>query len=101
MSIVLLAFFILLTFFAGVFVMLGYILFRMMRNDGWDDSNITNALRLLSHVTLHSEDFAKMFYLPSDIALELESRGFKLKRPFWYVTKDEFEGVVKTRPSGE
>jgi len=78
---------------------LGYILYRMMRNDGWDDSNITNALRLLSHVTLHAEDFGKMYYLTeAELAEVFRVRAMKPKRPFWYVDKDEFEGVVKTRP---
>lgn len=72
-------------FFLGVSALLGYQLWRMMRNDGWDDSNITNALRLLSHVVLHPEDFGKLQY-PSG------------KRPFWYVDKDEISQVVDSRP---
>jgi hypothetical protein len=65
--------------------LLSYMILRMMRNPGWDDSNITNALRILSHVVLHTEDFGKMYY-PNG------------KRPFWYVDKDELSEVVKTRP---
>lgn len=74
----------------GVLVLLGYILHRMMRNNGWDDSNITNAVRLLSHCTLHAEDFGKMWYH--------NDSGEPEFRPFWYISEDEFEGVVKTRP---
>lgn len=89
-------------FVVGVFSLLGYILWRMMRNDGWDDSNIINALRLLSHVTIHAEDFGKMWYLSEIEAKELNEVDPTLfagmKRPFWYVSEDEFEGVVKTRP---
>jgi len=72
-------------FVTGVVVLLGYILYRMMSNEGWDDSNITNALRLLSHVTLHAEDFALMQYPDG-------------KRPFKYVTQDELSEVVDSRP---
>ena len=73
-------------FIAGAFCLLAYMLLRMMRNDGWDDSNITNALRLLSHVVLHSEDFGQLIYPKSG------------KRPFWYVSKDELSDVVDSRP---
>lgn len=88
-------------FVCGMFTMLGYILWRMMRNDGWDDSNITNALRLLSHVTLHAEDFGKMIYFTSEIRDELSNANFtdeQVRFPFWYISEDELEGVVKTRP---
>ena len=83
--------------------MIGYILWRMMRNDGWDDSNVTNALRLLSHVTMHSEDFGKMYYVSdyqrSILGTNENPAVQELKRPFWYVSEDEFKGVVKTRPN--
>lgn len=72
-------------FILGALAAIGYILWRMMRNEGWDDSNITNALRLLAHVALHSEDFGKMRYPDGN-------------RPFWYVDKDELSEVVDTRP---
>lgn len=89
-------------FIAGVFTLLGYMIYRMMKNEGWDDSNMTNALRLLSHVVLHPEDFGKMYYLTSKQYGALVISGIdpmkEFKRPFWYVSKDEFEGVVKTRP---
>lgn len=75
----------LLGLFTGAVLLLGYILYRMMHNKGWDDSNITNAFRLLSHVALHPMDFPKMQYPDGT-------------RPFWYVTKDEFSEVVNTRP---
>jgi hypothetical protein len=76
----------------GAFLLVGYICSRMVGSDGWDDSNITNALRLLSHVTLHPEDFGKMYY-PHESA-----DGLLGERPFWYVDKDELSEVVKTRP---
>lgn len=77
-------------FLLGASALLYYILWRMMRSDGWDDSNLTNALRLLSHVTIHPEDFGEMWYI--------DSVGTPIKRPFWYVSEDEFEGVVRSRP---
>ena len=91
---------------AGALMLLAYILHRMMKNKEWDDSNITNALRLLSHVCLHPEDFGRMFYLQE---VSPETKGATpaqvgnssivyLKRPFWYVSKDELSEVVETRP---
>ena len=90
------------SFLTGVLVLLGYILKRMMGSDGWDDSNITNALRLLSHVTLHPEDFGKMYYLKdSQLMRLLTTQTYDEeppKRPFWYVNKDELSEVVDSRP---
>ena len=86
----------------GVMMVIGYMIWRMMRNKGWDDSNMTNALRLLSHVVLHPEDFGKMYYLTdTQMNIIMETMVYTdnaPKRPFWYVSEDEFEGVVKTRP---
>lgn len=90
----------LILFIAGFISAVLFIVLRMMRNDGWDDSNMTNGLRLLSHTSIHSEDFGKMFYLTEDQLKLLENNGHDMSdaRPFWYVSEDEFEGVVKTRP---
>lgn len=90
----------LIVFLAGALCMLLYIVLRMMKNDGWDDSNILNALRLLSHVAIHNEDFAKMFYLTEEQFNLLVNNGHDLskQRPFWYISEDEFETVVDTRP---
>ena len=82
------------SFLLGALTLLGYVLSRMMRNPGWDDSNITNALRVLSHVTLHTEDFGKMYYVYEDTSGVIQTSH----RPFWYVSKDELSEVVKTRP---
>ena len=79
----------------GVISLLGYLLYRMMKNPGWDDSNITNALRLLSHVTLHPEDFGMMWYLKWN---EEHTHLVPEKRPFWYVDQDELGQVVQARP---
>ena len=72
-------------FILGIFVLLAYMIKRMLGSNGWDDSNITNALRLISHTVAHPEDFGKMQY----------EDGTK---PFWYISKDEFSEVVNTRP---
>ena len=77
---------------------------RLMSNDNWDKSNITNALRLLSHVVLHPTDFYHMFYLSDEEAAAIEladlvsERPIWSRRPFWYVGNDELSQVVKTRP---
>jgi hypothetical protein len=88
----------LFAFISGMFAMLGFILYRMMTNDGWDDSNITNALRLLSHVTLHAEDFGKMVYIMDEERFNYFIGTAVILRPFWYVDKDELSEVVRTRP---
>lgn len=64
-----------------------FILFLRCRRDGsWDDSNITNIIRVLAHLATHPSDFAKMQFADGT-------------RPFWYVGKDEFADVVNTRPA--
>ncbi len=88
----------LILFVAGAIGLLSYMLFRMVGSDGWDDSNITNALRLLSHAVLHPEDFVKMFYLTQEQLTLLREHGHKPKKPFWYLPLDEITEVVKTRP---
>lgn len=90
----------LIVFFAGAFALLIYIVWRMMRTIG-DDSNMNNALRLLSQATIHSEDFGRMYYLTHAQMKLLRANGHEPDRPGWYVTEDEFEGVVKTRPTDD
>lgn len=79
-----------LGFLLGFLSFLAYFIWRMLRSDGWDSSNMTNAIRLLSHVALHPEDFRRMWYL--------DERGYPEKRPFWYVGYDELSEVVDSRP---
>ena len=92
---------ILVSFTAGMFSLLSYMLYRLMSNRGWDKSNITNALRVLSHVVLHPTDFARLYYMtPMQVEEVLrQNPGWTLRRPFWYVTEDEFSEVVKSRPT--
>lgn len=88
----------------GAFLLVGYICSRMVGSDGWDDSNITNALRLLSHVALHPEDFAKMYYIHRHQFVMIQeylphlTDDISRQRPFHYIDKDELSEVVKTRP---
>ena len=77
-------------------MLLSYMVWRMLRSDGWDKSNATNALRLISHAVAHPEDFNHMYYtvLSAGGKTRLASR-----KAFPYLGLDEFKGVVKTRPS--
>lgn len=91
----------LILFLAGALGLVLYMTIRMLKSDGWDDSNLLNGLRLLSHVAMHPEDFGKMFYLTEDQRKLLKNNGHNPERPFWYVSEDEFESVVKSRPDQE
>jgi len=61
------------------------IFLRARRDSSWDDSNMMNIFRLVAHIATHPSDFGKMKF----------DDGSK---PFWYINKDEFADVVKTRP---
>lgn len=75
----------LLFYILGILSLFGYALYRG-RKSTWDDSNIINAIRFYAHVILHPGDFTEMYYKDG-------------RKPFWYLSKDEFSEVVKTRPS--
>ncbi len=79
----------------GVTLLLSYVVARMLRSDGWDRSNVTNALRLIAHMTMHPEDFNHMYYTVS------ESFGTRVatRKAFPYLGKDELSEVVATRPT--
>lgn len=70
---------------AGVFL-LPIVIYLRARHSGWDDSNFFNILRVLAHLMLHPSDFVTMQYPDG-------------KKPFWYLTKDEFSEVVDSRPN--
>ena len=74
----------------GMFCVVAYGAVRAMSSDGWDDSNLFNFLRLLLHVFMHPEDFGKMWYVDDDRQAT--------KRPFWYISGDEFQDIVQSRP---
>lgn len=71
--------------FIGFFLIPIIIFLRARRVGGWDNSNMTNILRVLAHLATHPDDFLKFEY-PNG------------KKPFWYLDKDEFGEVVETRP---
>jgi len=77
-------------FLLGILFFIGYGAYRAVGSKGWDDSNVFNFLRLLAHVFMHPEDFARMYYISRDGEIE--------GRPFHYIDKDELSEVVKTRP---
>jgi len=85
-------------FIAGFVACIMYIVARMMKTIG-DDSNMNNALRLMSHATIHPEDFGRMYYLTHAQMDLLRNNGHEPDQPGWYTALDEFEGVVKTRPT--
>ena len=64
------------------------VIYLRATHTGWDDSNIFNVFRVLCHLALHPDDFTKMQYPDG-------------KKPFWYLTKDEFSEVVNSRPDEE
>ena len=75
----------LLSFILGVVCTPLFIFLRARNDDAWDDSNITNIFRLVAHIATHPSDFGKMKFDDGTY-------------PFWYINKDEFSEVVKTRP---
>lgn len=78
------------TFLLGVivgFFLLPIIIYFRGSHSGWDDSNIFNVFRVLCHLALHPKDFINMYYKDGS-------------KPFWYLDKDEFSEVVKSRDNG-
>ena len=90
----------LLGFILGILVFIGYGAWRALHSDGWDDSNLFNWLRVLSQIYIHPEQLGTLYQLTDTQILWVlndASPNRELFRPFWYISKDEFEGVVKTR----
>ena len=82
--------------FTGIGIFVGYGAYRAVNSDGWDDSNVFNWLRLLSHVYIHPEDFAQMYYLDDEELNQLQGMP---QRPFEYLDKDEFsQNFPRSRP---
>lgn len=78
---------VILSFALGIIIgimLVPTIIYLRARKSGWDDSNIFNVLRVICHLALHPEDFTKMRYKDG-------------RNPFWYITKDEFSEIVKSR----
>ena len=94
-----------LLFFGGIIFgwlsLIGYGCYRAVNSDGWDDSNMLNWIRLFSHIVMHPEDFAHMWYLDSDHVDHMKEAQFfsPPHRPFAYISKDEFsENFPESRP---
>jgi hypothetical protein len=68
----------------GLFMFPILLFIRARRDGSWDDSNLFNIYRVLFHLAIHPSDFAK-FQFPSG------------KKPFWYLSKDEFSDIVDSR----
>ena len=77
-----------LSFILGIIACPFIIFLRARKCDQWDSSNMTNIFRVLSHLATHPDDFSKFQYEDG-------------KKPFWYLNKDEFTDVVRTRPTEE
>lgn len=77
-----------LSFLLGVICCPLIIFMRARQDNSWDDSNMTNIIRLVAHIATHPSDFGLMKYDDGTY-------------PFWYINKDEFRNVVKTRPKGK
>lgn len=75
-----------LSLILGVLLCPIVIFLRARKCEGWDNSNMTNIFRVFAHLATHPDDFGKMYY----------DNG---KKPFWYINKDEFSDVVRTRPN--
>jgi hypothetical protein len=82
----------------GVTLLLSYMVARMLRADGWDKSNMTNALRLIAHMTMHPEDFVHMYYT---VRTASGMNRIVSRKAFPYLNQDELSEVVKTRPEPE
>jgi len=86
-------------FAIGIFSLLGYMMWRLMSNLDWDKSNMTNALRVISHLVLHPNDFFRMYYMTDEeLRVFMEIFGKEPDRPLWYVRFDEITDIVKSRP---
>ena len=81
----------------GVLLTLGYASWRMMRADGWDKSNMTNPIRVLSHIVMHAGDLAFMYYAVRDPYNYNEL--IATRKAFPYIGQDEISEVVQTRPT--
>ena len=90
------------SFLAGALTLYAIMVKRIWDNSPHnDDSNATNPVRALNHFVLHPIDYRKMFYLPDHYLIRITEAlpDLVLHRPLWYMDKDEYSEVVKTRPS--
>lgn len=75
----------LLSMILGMLLFPAVLFIRASRSKAWDDSNVINMYRVVFHLMIHPADFGK---------LQFEDG----KKPFWYINKDEYSEIVKSRP---
>lgn len=75
-----------LSLILGVLLCPIVIFLRARKCEGWDNSNMTNIIRVFAHLATHPDDFSRFQYGDG-------------KKPFWYLSGDEFTDIVKTRPN--
>lgn len=68
-------------FILGVLLFPALLFLRARRSNRWDDSNIFNIYRVIAYLAVHPNKFGEL-------------RDKDGKRPFWYISKDEFSAVV-------
>ena len=73
-----------LIYLFGVLSFPAIVFLRARRSEEWDDSNLFNAYRAMLHFATRPSDFSKMIFPDG-------------KRPFWYINKDEYSEIVKTK----
>jgi hypothetical protein len=73
-------------------------MYRSIRSEGWDDSNVLNWLRMFSLLVLYPSSFAGLYRLSDDEYDYLTMKGFEPVEPFDFMRKDEFsENFPKSR----
>ena len=73
-------------------------MWRSIRSEGWDDSNILNWLRMFSLLVLYPSSFAGLYRLTDEEVDILMDNGYDPVEPFDFIRKDEFsENFPKTR----
>ena len=89
----------------GWIVLVGAATQRAVTSRGWDDSNITNWLRMFSHLVVHPGDFFHAWYTKKVVVYGKfgaeQTVRIATRRVGWYASKDELSEVVSVRPTEE
>jgi len=90
------------SFILGAVVLFGVMVWKIWTNDDkdtlFDDSNVHNPVRVITSTVLHPKDLNRQFILPDEAIKILKDAGYQMRSVYWYIDKDEFSQVVKTRP---
>lgn len=90
------------SFLLGAFVLFGVMVWKIWTNDDvdtlFDDSNVHNPVRVLTGTVLHPKDLNRQFILDDKAIQILKDEGYQMRSVYWYIDKDEFSQVVRTRP---